>query len=103
MTNPIPFYNEMTGSVDEGKAVDVIYLDFSEAFDIVSHNILVKKLLKYGLDKQTVRWIENWLNGCAQSVIISGTKSRWRPVTRGIDKVTSRSPFQPQLFCGLIV
>ena len=27
--------------MDEGKAVDVVYLDFSKAFDTVPHNILV--------------------------------------------------------------
>ncbi|KAK4818078.1 hypothetical protein QYF61_004628 [Mycteria americana] len=33
----------------------------SKAFDTVSHNILIEKLMKYGLDEQTVRWTENWL------------------------------------------
>jgi len=37
--------------------------------------------VKNGLDKQTVNWIENWLNRQAQRVVISGTKSSWRPVT----------------------
>lgn len=31
----------MTGSADKGKAVCVIYLDFSKALDIVSHSTLV--------------------------------------------------------------
>jgi len=52
----------MTGWVDEGRAMDVVYLDFSKAFDMVSHNILLGKLRKYGLDEWSVRWIENWLN-----------------------------------------
>lgn len=46
------FYNEMTGLLDEGRAVDVVYLDFSGACDTVSQKILIKKLLTYGLDKQ---------------------------------------------------
>jgi len=38
-------------------------LDFSKAFDIVSHNILLGKLRKCELDEWSVKWIENWLNG----------------------------------------
>ncbi|XP_048684009.1 upstream stimulatory factor 2 isoform X1 [Caretta caretta] len=51
LTNLIAFYEEMTGSVDEGKAVDVLFLEFSQAFGPVSHSILVSKLKKYGLDE----------------------------------------------------
>lgn len=36
---------------DEGKAVDVFYLDFRKAFDIVSHSILLEKLAAHSLDR----------------------------------------------------
>jgi len=70
--------------VDEGRAADVVYLDFSKAFDTVSHNILLGKLRKCGLDEWLVRWIENWLNGRTQRVVISGAESSWRPVASGV-------------------
>ena len=37
----ISFYDLVTRLVDEGKAVDVVHLDFSKAFDTVSHSILL--------------------------------------------------------------
>jgi len=44
----------------------------SKAFDMVSHNILLGKLRKCGLDERSVRWIENWLNSRTQRIVISG-------------------------------
>jgi len=57
LTNLITFHDGVTTWIDEGRAVDVIYLDFSKAFDTVSQNILIGELRKGGLDEWTVRWI----------------------------------------------
>jgi len=84
LTNLIAFYDGMTGWVDEGRAVDVVYCDFSNAFDTVSHKILIGRLRKCGLDEWSVRWIENWLSGKIQRVVISGTDSGWMPATSGV-------------------
>jgi len=37
LTNVTAFYDGMTGWVNEGRAVDVVYLDFDKAFDTASH------------------------------------------------------------------
>jgi len=63
LTDQISFYDQESHLVDEGKAMDVIYLDFSKAFDTVPHSILLQKLAAHGLDAYTLRWIKNWLNG----------------------------------------
>jgi len=55
LTNLIAFYDDMAGWVDEGRAADVVYLDFRKAFYTGSHNILLGKLRKYGLDEWSVR------------------------------------------------
>ena len=44
LTNLISFCDQVTHLVDEGKAVDVVYLHFSKALDTVSHSILLEKL-----------------------------------------------------------
>jgi len=54
LTNLISFCDQVTQLVDEGKAVDVIYLDFSKAFDTVPHSILLQKLAARDLDGCTL-------------------------------------------------
>ena len=69
------------------------YLDFSKAFDTVSHNILVMKLRKYEIDEWTVMWIESWLTSRAQRVVIISTESGWRPVASGVPQLSVLSPY----------
>ncbi|GAB0206371.1 mitochondrial enolase superfamily member 1 [Grus japonensis] len=68
-------------TLDEGKAVDIVYLDFSKAFDTISHSILLEKLAAHGSDGCMLCWVKNWLAGQAQRVVVNGVKSTWWPVT----------------------
>lgn len=45
----------MTGLLDTERAVAIVYLDFSKAFDTVSSKNLLNKQLTKELDAQTVR------------------------------------------------
>lgn len=51
-------YSEVINLLDKKRAVDDAYLIFWKGFDIISHNLLIKKLIKDELDKWTVRWTE---------------------------------------------
>ncbi|KAK4806913.1 hypothetical protein QYF61_012648 [Mycteria americana] len=50
LTNFLSFYDEMTGPVDEGRAVDNVNLDFRKAFDAVSHDGAERTLSKFADD-----------------------------------------------------
>jgi len=65
LANLVSFYDKVTRLVDEGKAVDVVCLDFSKAFDTISHSILLEKLAAHGLDWYTLHWVQNQMDGWA--------------------------------------
>jgi len=84
LTNLISFYDQVTHLVNEGNAVDGVYLDFSKTFDTVPHSTLLEKLAAHGLDGCTVCCIKNWLNGQLQRVVVNGVKSSWWPLRSGV-------------------
>jgi len=70
--------------VDEGKDADIVYLNFSKAFDIVSCSILLEKLVACGMDRYTLFWVKNLLDGRALRVVVNGVTPSWQLITSGV-------------------
>ena len=66
----------------------MVIMDFSKAFDKVSHPKLLQKLEYYGIQGNTSAWIRGFLSNRSQTVIINGTSSDNRPVTSGVPQGT---------------
>ena len=72
LTNELCFLEEITKWIDEGSPVDIIYLDFQEAFDKVPHQRLLRKLKAHGKGGGLIDWIEQWLTDRRQRVVVDG-------------------------------
>ncbi|GAB0176166.1 mitochondrial enolase superfamily member 1 [Grus japonensis] len=86
LTNLITLYNKITSSVNIRRVVDIVYLDFSKAFDTVSQSVLLDKLARYRLDKWSAKWVGNWLTGHIQRVMINGFYLGWQSITSGVSQ-----------------
>ena len=84
LMNLIEFFEEVTKKVDEGSADDIIYMDFSKAFDKVPHGRLLHQVKSHGIQGEVANWIQIWLDDRRQSVVVKGCSSNWRPVTSDV-------------------
>ena len=67
-----------------GKQTNLILLDFSKAFDKVSHSKLIWKLHKYGIRGNVLGWIRVFLGDRSHKVVVGGEESGSVSVTSGV-------------------
>ena len=60
--------------------VDVVFIDFSKAFDLVCHDILLAKLYKYGVHGDLLNEFRHYLTERQQHVVVKGEVSDWLTV-----------------------
>ena len=75
---------EWSKMIEEGDCFDVIYTDFSKAFDSVPHERLFLKLESLGVKGDILNWIKSFLRGRTQCVNVDGAHSSWKKVISGI-------------------
>ena len=85
-------------SLDNGKQIDLLVLDFAKAFDTVAHERLLLKLGNYGVSGALNSWIRVWLTQRTQQVVVEGESSDERQVKSGVPQGTVLGPLMFLLF-----
>ena len=71
-------------SLHSGFEVCTVFFDLRKAFDNVSHQFLMEKVVKLELPSPMLQWLREYLAGCFQQVSVAGTTSTLHPVLSGV-------------------
>ncbi|EFA12429.1 hypothetical protein TcasGA2_TC005240 [Tribolium castaneum] len=92
VTNLLSCTNLWTKMLDTNQPVDIIFLDFSKAFDKVPHNLLLAKLESYGVTGNLLDWIRAFLSNRNYCVKVCGKFSYSKPVLSGVPQGSVLGP-----------
>ena len=85
-------YGKIAREVDIGRTVDAVYLDYSKAFDVLSHRVLLDKAEALGFSRQVLGWIQSFLENRVMQVSVGGCSSSPRLVSSGVPQGSVLGP-----------
>ena len=84
--------DQLYQATDSNLMSSLLALDQSAAFDSVSHDILLRKLSKYKMSKDTIKWVSSYLRHRTQYIKIGRHSSRMSSLERGVPQGSILGP-----------
>ena len=84
--------NTLLNSLNKKHISLLLLIDFSKAFDLVDHDILLRKLNHYGIRGIALKWLESYLKNRTQFVSINGSNSSARLMKYGVPQGSILGP-----------
>ena len=88
----ILIYEHLLSNIEKGLINGVALVDFSKAFDLVDHSVLLRKLELYGITPLALKWFKSYLNERYQRVEIASFLSNPALIKSGVPQGSILGP-----------
>ena len=84
--------NSWSVNIDNGLLNGVVFLDLKKAFDTIDHSIILRKLKIYGIEQESLKWFQSYLDDRKQVCCVNGHMSNSRSVSCGVPQGSNLGP-----------
>ena len=84
--------------MDNDEVTGLVFIDLRKAFDVIDHELLLKKLSIYGATPSSVAWFKSYLSGRKQLITLGKTTSKQLTVKQGVPQESILGPVLFLLF-----